>query len=602
MKCLIFLLCSTCYAATYTAASCSSANVQSAINQHLATPADGDIVVIPAGSCTWTATVSATLTHTVTIQGAGAISATDSGAGTTGSDTTTILDHHASSGHSIFNFTVNSGKTLRLTGLKIMMDGSSTTTQNGVVYVSGGSNSIRIDHCHFVINPDSSMTIGVYGGVTGVADHNYFDSEVGNGPFAMYLQNGTGTGDAAWNSPDDFGTDKFIFVEDNRWRNGYLGDANTGGQRFVYRYNTVVIQANDSTPTVGYVANHGLTSGRNRSSRAFEYYHNTLSAQAPGLNKSPFPINGGTGMVWGNTISQYRYVTSLNYTRYNNDTYPYGSPPSGWGNCTGSSGTVWDGSGGYPCLDQPGRGQGDLLSGSFPNIVNTRTGNAAQVIQALSPVYVWGNTLDPAGYDPTPIVNSSDPVQLNRDVYQQFGANGESGSFNGTRGVGQGLLSARPSTCTAGPGGNTPGVGYWATDQNTLYACTATNTWTAYYTPYNYPHPLQGAGVAPTITSTSPLPAGTVGTAYSQTLTATGDATITWAVTSGSLPAGLSLSSGGAITGTPTTAGTSTPTITATNSTGSDADVFSITINAAPSGPTAGISGKITISGKVTIK
>lgn len=111
-----------------------------------------------------------------------------------------------------------------------------------------------------------------------------------------------------------------------------------------------------------------------------------------------------------------------------------------------------------------------------------------------------------------------------------------------------------------------------------------------------------GSGVAPTITSTSPLPDGTVGTAYSQTLTAAGDATITWSVTSGSLPAGLSLSSGGAITGTPTTAGTSTPTMTATNSTGSDAKVLSITINAAPSGPTAGMAGKVSISGKATIK
>ena len=117
--------------------------------------------------------------------------------------------------------------------------------------------------------------------------------------------------------------------------------------------------------------------------------------------------------------------------------------------------------------------------------------------------------------------------------------------------------------------------------------------------PYEYG---AGAGVAPTITSTSPLPAGTVGAAYSQTLTATGDATITWSVTSGSLSAGLSLSSGGAITGTPTTAGTSTPTITATNSTGSDAKVLSITINAAPAGPTAGVAGKVTVSGKATIK
>ncbi|MFZ3265575.1 MAG: putative Ig domain-containing protein [Terriglobales bacterium] len=54
--------------------------------------------------------------------------------------------------------------------------------------------------------------------------------------------------------------------------------------------------------------------------------------------------------------------------------------------------------------------------------------------------------------------------------------------------------------------------------------------------------------------TTASLPAGVVGTAYSQTLAATGGITpYTWAVTTGSLPAGLSLNaSTGAITGTPT--------------------------------------------------
>jgi hypothetical protein len=55
--------------------------------------------------------------------------------------------------------------------------------------------------------------------------------------------------------------------------------------------------------------------------------------------------------------------------------------------------------------------------------------------------------------------------------------------------------------------------------------------------------------------STGSLPNGTVGTAYSQTLTATGGATpYTWTIASGTLPAGLSLSSNGVISGTPTTA------------------------------------------------
>jgi Protein of unknown function (DUF1566)/Putative Ig domain/Carboxypeptidase regulatory-like domain/Glucodextranase, domain B/Purple acid Phosphatase, N-terminal domain len=84
--------------------------------------------------------------------------------------------------------------------------------------------------------------------------------------------------------------------------------------------------------------------------------------------------------------------------------------------------------------------------------------------------------------------------------------------------------------------------------------------------------------------STSTLPAGTAGTAYSQTLAATGGTTpYTWTRTAGSLPTGLTLTTAGVISGTPTTAATSTFTVqvkdksavTATKS-------LSITVNAAP--------------------
>jgi len=54
--------------------------------------------------------------------------------------------------------------------------------------------------------------------------------------------------------------------------------------------------------------------------------------------------------------------------------------------------------------------------------------------------------------------------------------------------------------------------------------------------------------------TTSSLPNGTVGSSYSQSLAATGGtAPYKWAITLGTLPAGLSLSSGGVISGTPTT-------------------------------------------------
>ena len=70
-----------------------------------------------------------------------------------------------------------------------------------------------------------------------------------------------------------------------------------------------------------------------------------------------------------------------------------------------------------------------------------------------------------------------------------------------------------------------------------------------------------------TIISPTTLPNGTVAAAYSQTVTATGGiAPYSFAVTAGALPAGLTLSSGGVISGTPTAGGTFNVTITATGS------------------------------------
>lgn len=64
-----------------------------------------------------------------------------------------------------------------------------------------------------------------------------------------------------------------------------------------------------------------------------------------------------------------------------------------------------------------------------------------------------------------------------------------------------------------------------------------------------------GSMVTPLSISTTTLPGGEVGLAYGQTLAASGGTMpYSWAVTSGTLPAGLSLAAAGAISGTPTTA------------------------------------------------
>ena len=70
-----------------------------------------------------------------------------------------------------------------------------------------------------------------------------------------------------------------------------------------------------------------------------------------------------------------------------------------------------------------------------------------------------------------------------------------------------------------------------------------------------------------TITNAPNLPSGVVGGSYSQTLNATGGTSpYTWTVTSGALPGGLTFSSSGTLSGTPTTGGSFNFTVTVTDS------------------------------------
>ncbi len=102
---------------------------------------------------------------------------------------------------------------------------------------------------------------------------------------------------------------------------------------------------------------------------------------------------------------------------------------------------------------------------------------------------------------------------------------------------------------------------------------------------------VNAAPVAPVITTATPLPAGTVGVAYSQTFAASGGTPpyTNWAVTAGAIPAWATLNATtGALTGTPldTVGSPFSFTIQVTDSgalTGTKA--FTLTVNAAPVAP-----------------
>lgn len=496
------------HATTYNAATCNESDVSSAIAT--ATGAgSGNTVDIPSGTCTWTTQLVTTLSVSLNIIGAGNQSVTGGG------DVTNIVDHvdHNSCNCSMWAIaTGSSSNVVRISGITIEQDSGSISTDNGIVTITGSSQSLRWDHSHFVINASvsgSSLNVDIDGWMYGVFDHNLFDllnASVNNGVRIGHgTWNGQSLGNGSWNDTEYFGSNQFMFFEDNTFNGGAANDCNDGG-RFVLRHNTF----NDS-----FTQAHEMENDL-RGCRAWEEYSNTFNGTASDSidSSDAMQTRMGTGLAWGNVSTGMHTFLDLNNDRTNTG-HSFAAPPNGWGYCGTTYGpSGWDqnsGSSGYACVDQVGRGKGDLLTGTFPNkcdqtsgacSTNTYTGTWPN--QALVPVYEWLDEWSPANGYSGGLCTSGDTntVAQNRDFYcYTLAWNGSSftgTAFNGTVGTGSGLLAGRPSTCASGPSGNTSGVAYWATDQNTLYVCNPTNTWTSYYIPYTYPHPLvQGQGQPP---------------------------------------------------------------------------------------------------------
>lgn len=100
------------------------------------------------------------------------------------------------------------------------------------------------------------------------------------------------------------------------------------------------------------------------------------------------------------------------------------------------------------------------------------------------PAYAWNNKkADGTTEVPFEVINAGEKhIKPNRDYYNYTNA------FNGTSGVGRGLSSQLPPTCTV----NTAFFATNAGPLGTLYKCTSANTWSAYFSPAQCPHPLTG--------------------------------------------------------------------------------------------------------------
>jgi hypothetical protein len=457
-------------APTLIAASCSQTDVQAAIDQ----AADGDTVVVPAGTCTWGNPANSPVAPVsigrdpVTGQPSAqhprkALSIIGAGV-----DKTVIIDGQSQNPNiaDALYWDTNDNAPSRLSGFTFQ--GGVVPAQandNGTVFIFGTSHRLRVDNIKFI--PTQQGMLHLAGFLWGVIDHVIFQMGSVKETTALTIEHDawvgpsgfTGSGDGSWNDTDSFGTERAMFVEDSVFTsasstvNGYCAN-DFSGSRVVFRHNTFT---NCSLQGAGTDSR-----GRGRSQRQYEIYDNQFVVNG-GSVLNATGSGGGTGVVFKNNVltsngavvNNIHEVVTNRATTIDDPLAPWTAQPGhgvmvcqgGTGTCNhcyastsrlacpacsntsvDTTGNVWDGNQGgvgaegYPCLDQPGRGQGDMIVDTGPNNgipTNQALGTPAWPREALDPVYAWSNTINGA---PTNTIAVSGAVPAGfivegRDVY-----------------------------------------------------------------------------------------------------------------------------------------------------------------------------------------
>lgn len=442
------------HAATINAASCSLANVQTAVTASV----DGDTVQMPAGSCTWNATL--TVTKGIRIEGAGAT--LNSGFVTGGVASPTIL----AGGR--FTIDAPAGKT-------VVIGGFNLTGTAGFNFVTA-SKSWRVHHVnmtqvtgftqnrHFWIAGTSSDY------TQGLIDHvEVYDP---NG-IQIHPRESMWGGNNSYDRPLGLGGPDAVYIEDSYFSqpaNSYdvsspITDCDGGG-RIVFRHNT--IRSN-------YFEMHDAVVPGSRSCRKWEVYQNTWITTSSDISQTnqfaQIATRGGTGVMFGNrmlasTIADAD-ITFANYRTYQ-----------------GNNGDPWN-----DLIQNSGNAKA-CLAGSTPPVSCTSDAQCGNQVGACVKKDGSGGTGLPTNY-PGRDQMGTDGAGLQHNRPALYWDNKFTGGTGSNIAAGNIPISAQGNSLATYL---VQGRDYCVSTSTMPTACNGVPTT---YVPYTYPHPLQAGAVAP---------------------------------------------------------------------------------------------------------